>query len=658
MIKICAYCGKPFETKSGTKKFCDDIHYANCVVCGKKFKLPNAQLNAKDRRKTCSKACTAILRKSTCIDKYGGVAPASSKFVQDKMKATTLERFGVEHAAQNTQVQQKMRNTSKDRYGVDYFTQTEEYKEKAKKTNISKYGAEWAAQSNEVRDKIESTNIEKYGSKNAMQNEQIRDKQRQSYFSKTGYHTPWSNPDVIHKTEETNLSRYGVRRPLQSREIQEKSKTTNQIRYGVDNPMQNESIKLKMKSTTLDRYGSECYLSSDEGRHHLKNAMQSKYGVNYFSQSTDWLSNVMLDESKIANFKNFKSNPKQFILDNYVAKPKLYELANDLGVHENTAGWYINEYQLSDYVDYVYSKMEQEVYDFIKSLDPDIEIIRNTKKVITPYELDLYLPKYNFAIECNPTSTHNSSINTFDRKSKPTDKNYHKMKTDLCESKGIFLFHIFGYEWTNKEDIIKSMIRNILHKNSFVVYGRKTVIKGVDSSTARIFLNSNHRQGYAPAPIRYGLYFENELVSIMTFSKIRHTIGESKNSDGYELVRFCNRLDTSVSGGASKLFKYFLNIHHPDRVISFSDRAHTRGNLYSTLGFRTKHMSDPGYVWVNYSTDTAYHRSNAQKQNIKKFLHDDLIDLSRTEKQIMEEHRFVSMYDSGTILWEYTNSSN
>ena len=107
------------------------------------------------------------------------------------------------------------------------------------------------------------------------------------------------------------------------------------------------------------------------------------------------------------------------------------------------------------------------------------------------------------------------------------------------------------------------------------------------------------------------------------------------------------------------LKKYILFlIDQLHEVISFSDRAHTRGNLYSTLGFRTKHMSDPGYVWVNYSTDTAYHRSNAQKQNIKKFLHDDLIDLSRTEKQIMEEHNFVQVYDSGTKLWEYTNSSN
>ena len=130
------------------------------------------------------------------------------------------------------------------------------------------------------------------------------------------------------------------------------------------------------------------------------------------------------------------------------------------------------------------------------------------------------------------------------------------MKTDLCESSGIFLFHIFGYEWTNKKHIIESMIRNLLYKNEFIVYGRKTNIREVDSSSARVFLNQNHRQGYAPAPIRYGLYYEDELVSLMTFSKIRHTIGESKDANGYELVRFCNKLNTSVIGGASKLFRY------------------------------------------------------------------------------------------------------
>ena len=63
--------------------------------------------------------------------------------------------------------------------------------------------------------------------------------------------------------------------------------------------------------------------------------------------------------------------------------------------------------------------------------------------------------------------------------------------------------------------------------------------------------------------------------------------------------------------------------------------------------------SDANYLWVNTLDDMAYHRINAQKQNIKKFLKDDNIDLSQSEFAIMESHGYVRVYDSGTITWEW-----
>ena len=148
---------------------------------------------------------------------------------------------------------------------------------------------------------------------------------------------------------------------------------------------------------------------------------------------------------------------------------------------------------------------------------------------------------------------------------------------------------------------------------------------------------------------------EDNLVSIMTFGKMRKTIGTGKDdlNDCWELVRFCNKLNTSVIGGASKLFSYFVKYYQPDRIRSLSDRAHTKGTLYSKLGFNKVTRSDPNYVWVNVETDKAYHKANAQKQNIRKFLHDDSIDLSKTEREIMIEHGFVQVYDSGTVTWEW-----
>lgn len=227
------------------------------------------------------------------------------------------------------------------------------------------------------------------------------------------------------------------------------------------------------------------------------------------------------------------------------------------------------------------------------------------------------------------------------------------MKTNMCADKKIFLFHIFGYEWTHRKDVVKSMLRNVLGKNLHKIYARTTCVKEISDIDCMNFLNTNHRQRGVHSKIRLGLYYKSELVSVMTFSNMRNTIGTGKDdlSNCYELVRFCNKLDTSVVGGASKLFKYFIMHWNPSQIRSFSDRAHTKGTLYSKLGFTIGRYSTPGYVWVSMKTDVAYSRNNAQKQNIQQFLNDNTIDLSNTETEIMKAHGYAQVFDSGTVLW-------
>lgn len=138
----------------------------------------------------------------------------------------------------------------------------------------------------------------------------------------------------------------------------------------------------------------------------------------------------------------------------------------------------------------------------------------------------------------------------------------------------------------------------------------------------------------------------------MTFSKPRMSISKSGNGLAeYELVRFCNKLNTSVIGGASKLFKCFLRSYSPSEVISYSDFVRTCGKLYQTLGFEYQRLSEPGYVWVDTKTDIGYNRMNSQKQNICKFLNDNNIDLNQTENDIMVSHGYVKVYDNGSKVW-------
>lgn len=356
-------------------------------------------------------------------------------------------------------------------------------------------------------------------------------------------------------------------------------------------------------------------------------------------------------EAQFNQYQLFLNSPESY-LSSLSSKKTIYQLSQLFGIHTTTMGQYINKLDLQPFISYEMSNMENAVIDFIYTLG--VDIVRHDRKTIRPKELDIWIPEYRVGIECNPTSSHNSSKSMYDR-SEPLEYTYHQTKTDMCEAQGVRLIHLFGYEWKHKRLIMESILRNALGKNARRIYARKCELREVSYSDSKEFLTSNHRQGFANSSVRLGLYYQDELVSLMTFGKIRRTIGTNKDVDGWELVRFCNTLNTSVVGGASKLFKHFVDTYHPENVISFSDRAHTSGKLYETLGFTEKRRSSPGYVWVDELTDIAYNRVNAQKHNLKKFLNDDTVDLSETETQIMEEHGFVKVYDSGVITWQWNN---
>ena len=612
-MRICKFCGKAFLPTNPNAKYCDRTHTAICKICGKEFVIPNARLGNK-LPKTCSRKCSAVLRKLTYRQRTGYDSPAQNPEVLKKMEHTTKLRYGVEHPMQNDDVKNRAKATNIKKYGKEWYTQTEEYTERVRLTSEDKYGAQWPTQADEIKSKTAATNIKRYGHANPMQNEDIQSKVRNSNQESTGYEYPLQNPESLKKMENTNLEKYGTKYP-----------------------MQNLDIKAAMQNTMFEKYGT----------------------YNADNQKTFVTSN-MADASRGKYLREFHENPRGYIKKYFDCPPSTFELAKHLGILHTSVGVLIHRYGCEDLIRYKISHMEFEVSMFLREICPEIKILHGVRNIISPYELDLYLPDYKIAIECNPTVTHNSSVPFLDSDS-PIPPGYHKMKSDMCREKGIFLFHIFGYEWTYKKDIILSMLRNLIGKSERSIYARNTYVDELNYDDCKSFLDCNHRQGATSDPIRYGLYTKDtkELVSVMTFGKVRNIIGKSKNDNiddnYYELVRFCNRLNTSVVGGASKLFKYFLKQYHPTEVRSFSDCAHTRGNLYEALGFKKSHLSKPGYVWVDSISDIAYSRINAQKQNIKRFLHDDSIDLSMTEREIMEQHGYVRVYDSGTILWKYSN---
>lgn len=627
--KVCDYCGCEFETTQTLKRICDNQHYSVCQICGKSFEVSRNSVLNNNVRKTCSKECRTQLKKRTNLERYGVEWAQKSQDFQDRVKKTCLERYGSMCFLSSDSGKSAKTKVMIEKYGHEHPLQCQELKDKAKATTLARFGSEYISKTQYHKDKVRETSRIKYGV---------------DHFSQA--------PSVKSKRENTCIDKYGVDNVFKLDEVKSKRKQTMLDRYGSEYTLQSPELSSKVHQTMIEQYGTKNALELERFRKKFEDTCISRYGVPHSSTLR------IQEPDKLSMWLKFKSDPIAFIDLNFPeTKPTYFQLSDLCGVDTTSISNVIVSNNLHSYIRYVKSKMEDEIVSYLQTLDKDTCIVRNSKTIIAPYELDIYLPEYKLAIECNPTSTHNSSIAAFPDCS-PTPYNYHLMKTELCEKIGIQLFHIYGYEWTNKSTIIKSMLKNIIKKNDKQVYARNCKIKEVTNSEACSFLEQNHRQGKTNSSIRYGLYFNGELVSLMCFIKPRSTSGRSTSDscNTLELVRFCSLLNYNVVGGASKLFKYFLRNNSVDAVKSYSDRSHSAGNLYELLGFKKIHNSSPNYVWVDPKTDQYYHRMNTSKRNLKKFLKDDNLNIEEfTEKQIMEKRGYVQVYDSGTTLWIYKN---
>ena len=272
---------------------------------------------------------------------------------------------------------------------------------------------------------------------------------------------------------------------------------------------------------------------------------------------------------------------------------------------------------------------ETEVGDFVKTLCPNVET--NTKKLIPPLEIDIYLPEKNLAIEYNGTYWHS------DEKKSP---DYHVTKYLRCKEIGIHLIQIFEDEWARSPEIIKNRLRNILG-SSQKCWARNGTVKEISIGEYRNFTNLHHLRGYAHAAIRYGLLVGETLVAVMGFSKSRYT------KTGFELIRYCST--GTVVGGAGKLVSHFKKEHDPDVIVTYADRCWSNGNLYAILGFTdvTVNQRNTGYWYIK--DGVRYHRSNFTKARLVSLGYPN----SMTEAEIMLSMGYLKIHDCGNVkfMW-------
>jgi len=282
------------------------------------------------------------------------------------------------------------------------------------------------------------------------------------------------------------------------------------------------------------------------------------------------------------------------------------------------------------------SHFEKEVGEEIRKFYQG-EILCN--KYINGYECDIIIHDLKIAIECNGVYWHTEQYK---------EKNIHQLKKQKVEETGYNLIQIWEDDWKDliKHEIIISRLKAKLGMSE-KIYARKCIIKEVHSKEAKIFLNDNHIQGYVPATYKYGLYYDNELMEIITLGKTRKLI--SGNENCLELYRLCTKRGYNVIGGFSKLLSYFRNNVTNERIISYADCdwCNINSNGYEKVGFKYIKMTEPGYCY----------NINGIRENRLNYTKSKLVnngfDVNKSEVTIMHDRGYYRIFDSGNILFEY-----
>jgi len=282
------------------------------------------------------------------------------------------------------------------------------------------------------------------------------------------------------------------------------------------------------------------------------------------------------------------------------------------------------------------SKGEQELCDYVSSIAP---CIYSDRSLIKPLEIDCLVPSKKLGIEFCGVYYHSD---------KYKDNTYHLDKLKLTEAQDFGLIQIFDDEWNTKKDIVKSIIANRLGVVENTVYARKTRISYVERKDSEIFLNDNHIQGYVSAPIRIGLFYDDVLVMLATFSNKRESVNKL-DENWYELVRLCAKKQTSIAGGFSKLMSFFIKNHHPSGIKTFCDKRYFNGNGYEKVGFVKSHETTPSYYYVK--SGARYSRYLFQKHKLSGILKN--YDPSLSERENMILHNYHRIYDCGLIVYKY-----
>lgn len=580
--RICKLCGQEFKPKSTHQSCCGREIQVPCVVCGTLF---TKKCTTSDNKKTCSEECNL---------KYQQMRREENARKQKKICKWCGKEFYASHA----------KVVYCDRTHYKKCAVCGKYFEFDPKTQLE---TQTCSKDCFVKLQLSHRDIEAE-----------KEKQKQVLLEKYGVDNSAKIPGFRDKLKQSCLDKYGVEFYTQTDEYKERVKKTSIETYGVEHWLSSPEVIAKREKTCLERYGSSNVLSSDHGQEKIAK----------FYEENGIINSSQLHIVDLETWNQFKNDPVTYLESLHPKGLTVLELAHELGVSTGAIYEVIDSDTKNKYILKDFSKMETAVSILLKDLVPDVNIHHNVRKYIYPYEIDICLPDYTLGIECDPSCTHNASnVDPWDNASH--DSNYHSMKTELAESVGIHLIHIFGYEWIHRNSAVVALLKELIHPE--LDFSEEfEIVESIDTSMCDNFLDTYCIHGVQPYDYNICCTRKSDksIVAIMTFEKLE--------SEKWILVDRCGCgiLSCSIY---EHLIKKFIDTHGPKFIAYNMDRAHYLDAFCKNLRFRYVGVSEPKYVWVNATTEICMSKDEWA---------------AYTDSELLSR-RFVQVFDAGSSIWEY-----
>jgi hypothetical protein len=434
------------------------------------------------------------------------------------------------------------------------------------------------------------------------------------------------DPELVSKSnavrKQTWDDKYGGH-PMALTEVQNRFKETIQKKYGVSHALQSKELLQQAQNTKLERYGDAHFANRDK-------AIETKL-LKYGSSNNHQKRTLNTLNRRFQIYSNIRLvNPEEF--SEITGNRFTVECLNCGRVWK--CGLMNNYHPQCKQCSKKYiktSKGHSEILTFLQESLPGVEILSNSRILNPKFELDIFIPSLNLAVEFNGLYFHNDQLK---------DKKYHLKKTRVCTSHGVQLLHIFEHEWLHKKEIVKSMLLSKIQKLTSSIYARQCVIVPLSSKEKKAFFDTNHLHGDVRSSKCFGLSYQGTIVCALSMGKPRFS-----NHFEWEVIRFANIKYANVVGGFSKLLKYFIKTFDPVSILTFADRSWSTGSVYIKNGFTFLEFTPPNYFY--FKNTTAYPRQMFQKHKLEELLPKFSPDLSEYENML--NNGYLRVWNSGNV---------